>query len=64
MTRFKIIIDREKCIGCGACAAVCDNFTIKKGKSFAKKEIVKEIGCNETAAAGCPVNAITMVEVQ
>ena len=59
---FKITIDREKCIGCGACAAVCDNFELKQGKAYVKKDVVDEEGCNKDAADGCPVQCIKMEE--
>ena len=56
---FKITIDKEKCIGCGACAAVCsDNFELNEGKAKVKKAEVEEIGCNKDAADACPVQCI------
>jgi len=60
----KIIHDREKCIGCGACAAVCPgNWEMAPdGKSRPKKTEVKTIGCNREAADGCPVNCIKIEE--
>jgi ferredoxin len=56
--------DRENCIGCGACAAVCpDNWEMtKEGKSKPKKTSLKEIGCNMEAAESCPVNVIHISE--
>ncbi len=57
-----VSVDKEKCIGCGACAAVCEavfemkddgKAHVKKGKEKAKDPCVKE------AADGCPVQAIT-----
>ncbi len=58
---YIIKIDKEKCIGCGACAAQCDNFKVKDdGKAYAKKPEVKDIGCNQEAADACPVNAISI----
>jgi len=67
----KIIHEVEKCIGCGACAAVCPDFwemgdegksVLKGGKKVGKKfELtVKEAGCNEDAANTCPVQCITI----
>ena len=67
----KIIFERFKCIGCGACAAVCpNNWKIADdGKSELidskldsasgnyEKEIDKK-GCNEEAESGCPVQCI------
>lgn len=60
---IKIKVDREKCIGCGSCVAVCEkNFELKDGKARAKKTEVKEIGCNQEAADVCPVGAITITK--
>ena len=65
----KIIHDRDACIGCGACAAVCPGYWVMAddGKSDlkgAKKDVleVKEAGCNKEAAQGCPVNCIHIEE--
>ena len=55
---IKIEVDEEKCIGCGACAATCDNFELEEGKAHAKKTEVNDIGCNQEAADVCPVDAI------
>ena len=55
----KVKVDKEKCIGCGACVAMLPEvFGMKNGKSYvkdengAKKEKIKEV------AELCPVNAI------
>ncbi|UCD04015.1 MAG: ferredoxin [Candidatus Woesearchaeota archaeon] len=60
MAKVKIIMDREKCIGCGSCVAVCPvNWEIKDdGKSKPKKTELNEVGCNEKAAQVCPVQCI------
>lgn len=57
---IKIIHDREKCIGCGACAAVCpENWEMAAdGKVTAKNIEAADIGCNMEAASACPVNCI------
>lgn len=54
-------VDKEKCIGCGACTAVCDQvFEMKNGKSVVKKGQEKsKIPCVKEAADSCPVGAIT-----
>jgi len=57
----KIIVNKGKCIGCGACAATCpDAFDMKDGKAVAKVSEVEELSCEKDAAAGCPVDAISV----
>lgn len=59
----KIIVDRETCIGCGACAALCPKgFEMFEGKAKARVSEVKEITCEQDAADGCPVGAIKIVK--
>ena len=69
MPGFKIVHDRENCIGCGACAAMCPDFweMVDDGKSklsgakpkAGKFELeVNDLGCNKDAADACPVNVI------
>jgi ferredoxin len=55
---YKIVVNEETCIGCGACAASCDNFEMDEGKAHAKKAEVEDLGCNQEAADVCPVDAI------
>jgi ferredoxin len=59
---YRIRFDKEKCLGCGACAAQCDNWGMKDGKAYPKKTMLKEKGCNKTAAEVCPVEAIDIIE--
>ena len=66
----KIILERDKCIGCGACGAVCPKYwkLAEDGKTDllgAKKEKeenyileLKEAECNHEAAEACPVQCI------
>lgn len=68
---MKIIHEREKCIGCGACAVVCSRYwqMAEDGKSkllganINQKTgnyelLVERIECNQEAADSCPVNII------
>jgi ferredoxin len=57
----KINFERDKCIGCGSCQAVCPQCwkLAEDGKAdlICSKEI-KEVGCNQEAADSCPVQCI------
>ena len=58
---YKIKINKEKCIGCGACAAICDKtFEMHGEKAAVKKSIVKDLSCESEAADCCPSKAITI----
>jgi len=58
---FKLSVDKEKCIGCGSCVAVCTNWEIgDDGKAIPVKASVKEIGTNKKAQEICPVEAIVI----
>lgn len=49
-------VDKEKCIGCGACSATCpEGFEMKDGKARVKKTAP----CSKAAQDGCPVGAIS-----
>ena len=55
---FSVEVDSGKCIGCLACTR-CNNFVCGNDfKAQAVKPKVNEIGCNQEAAAICPVGAI------
>jgi len=59
---FKIEVNEETCIGCGACTS-CDNFEMNDdNKAIAKQASVDEIGGNQEAADSCPVDAIKITE--
>ena len=64
----KIKLEREKCIGCGSCAAICARYfeMTDDGKSHIKganrqgtEELeVAKLDCAESAAEACPVQCI------
>lgn len=55
-------VDKEKCLGCGSCAALAPN-TFKMGDDN-KAEVVNPTGDSpeeiKTAAEACPTEAITL----
>ncbi len=63
---MKVKVNKDACIGCGACAAICDKvFEINdEGLSEAKVEEVKEELQDEVrdAADSCPTGAIEVNE--
>ncbi|MBI5158965.1 ferredoxin [Candidatus Micrarchaeota archaeon] len=56
----KVEVDKDACIGCGACVAICpDVFEMNdEGKSMVKTPEVDDSSCAEQAANGCPVQCI------
>ena len=68
----KILHEREKCIGCGSCVAICPKFwemsedgksslidgTEGSGGNYEREVTEREIGCNQEAADSCPVQII------
>ena len=73
----KVRIDRESCIGCGACWALCPDFfeqnsddgksqVVEKyrvGGDLAEGEVPAELLNDvKSAAEGCPAQAITVEE--
>ena len=65
---MKVKVNKDACIGCGACAAICDEvFEINdEGLSEAKVEEVKEELQDEVrdAVDSCPTGAIEVNEGQ
>lgn len=53
-----ITVNKELCIGCGTCAAMCADVFQMGGDG--KSEVVSQenVDCAKTAAESCPVQAI------
>ncbi len=75
MAKFKIELDKESCIGCGACAVACGDFwklgdsgksVLKGAKATDSTETLEldDVGCNQQAAEACPVNAIHIYDLK
>lgn len=64
----KIKLEREKCIGCGSCSAICPKYfeMAEDGRSHVKgstgadiEELeIQKVECAESAAEACPVQCI------
>lgn len=57
---IKISVDKDKCIGCGACVAVAPkSFRLgEDGKSVAIEPAGDDLATVKNAAESCPVEAI------
>lgn len=64
MVKYKVELDREICIGCGACTVACDNFVKDGEKAKVVNPEVDSLGKNQEAADGCPVNAIKVAKIE
>ena len=78
MTKFRIVLDREACIGCGACSNICpsywrldnDKATIIGGRRFSKEgrefEVLETevLDCDKDVVAVCPTGAIRIEELR
>jgi len=69
----KVIQEREKCVGCGACAAICPKYWEMgaDGKSHLKGAnvvegkhvlLLEDVECTKDAANACPVKCIIVEE--
>lgn len=55
-----ISVNKDTCIGCGACASLCPK-TFQLNADEGKAEVISQDdgACAQNAASGCPVQAIT-----
>lgn len=63
---MKAIVNQDACIGCGACAAICDSvFELnEEGLSTVISDVVEDENAQEArdAADACPTGAIEVKE--
>lgn len=63
---MKVIVDKEKCIGCGSCVNICDEVFEFDEEGFAEAsnaEVIPELEEEVTEALnGCPTCAIKKIE--
>jgi len=52
-------INKEKCIGCGACVSICSEVFEMADDGKAKVKAQKNTGCVKEAINSCPVDAIS-----
>ncbi len=65
MPKFRVSVEKEKCIGCGSCEAVCPgNFKVENGKAKVLNKVVKDSKCSQTAAESCPTEAIKVEAIK
>lgn len=63
---MKVVLNRDACIGCGACATLCEDIFEIDNEGFSKviKEEVKdeEVELTRDAIESCPTGAIALEE--
>lgn len=65
MPKYKIIVDKDICIGCGSCNAICPGnfgFDKEENKALVRRGVVGKLTCEREAADACPVSAISIQE--
>ena len=65
MSKFKVVLDQNKCIGCNTCPLI-DPETFEMDSTIYKAKVKKQpdtITENiKTAISSCPVSAISIIE--
>ncbi len=79
VNKYKIVHDRDICIGCAACASVCPKFWIMesdgksniigatktgRGEEETLGPLTADFDSNHEAAESCPVNCIHIIEIK
>ncbi|GGM66712.1 hypothetical protein GCM10007108_01130 [Thermogymnomonas acidicola] len=64
MVKYRIRIDREKCMSDAICTAICPQFFYMddEGKAAVSREVVQEseLGCVMEASKSCPAGIISV----
>ena len=67
MTKYKITLDREGCVGDAICTALCSEnwYMNSDGKASFRKEIIEEseLNCNSEAEKSCPTGVIRISRI-
>jgi len=65
MSKFKVVVDQNKCIGCNTCPLI-DSETFEMDSTIYKAKVKKQpetiTDTIKTAVTSCPVGAISIVE--
>ncbi|MGV8171372.1 MAG: ferredoxin [Candidatus Woesearchaeota archaeon] len=66
MTKYKVELDINTCIGCKACTVACDNFVPNGDKVKVVNPTIEQadLKANKDAEEGCPVSAITITKLE
>ncbi|MGV8141926.1 MAG: ferredoxin [Candidatus Woesearchaeota archaeon] len=65
MTKYKVEVDTDACIGCRACTVICDNFVPNGDKVKVVNSTIEQADfkLNKEAEEGCPVQAIKITKL-
>jgi ferredoxin len=60
---YNVKIDKKKCIGCGACEAVCPDVFKMDGEKAKIKASKTDKECAKEAADSCPTQAMSVKKI-
>lgn len=60
-----VLVEDEKCVGCGLCTRICPTGTLKMDKKN-KKAYTTDVVCDNAFGClyACPTNALVIAEVK